>query len=290
MVTLDRTAELSQNYLDVEEATREARSPHWRAIFAGVFVSMLIYFTLMSLGLAIGAGEVKDVINGASASGLGTGAGIWLVVTVLISLFVGSYASSRVSGLIMTRVGYVQGAVIAALFFGLMITQAGMLIGAASSGVGALSGAVREVAGGAASQILNNPKLSAIVDDALGDLKFKSSPEVVTTGVLSRALRGDTNSAINYLASQAGITREQAQARFDSLNVQVRDTAIQIGQTSADATRAFGWAAFAMMFLGSLIAMAGGGLGAQMNIRRPVDNMDRIAARRLSQRSRPAYT
>jgi hypothetical protein len=274
------------NYLNVENTTMEPRSVHWRGVFAGVFVAMLTYFVLMSLGLAICAGQVKDMIQGVDAGrGLSAGAGIWLLVTVLISLFVGSYASSRVSGLIVTRVGYTQGAVIAALFFTLMLTQAGIALSALTSGLGV----VKDAAGGAVSQAMNSDQLNAIVDDAMGDLNFRSPPQIVSAGILSRLLRGDSDSAITYLSVQTGMSRADAQARLENVANQVKTTAADLGQRSADAARALGWSSFVTMLLGSLAAMFGGAIGAQINIRRPVDEMDRKASRH-AQQPRPACT
>lgn len=263
-------------YMDVDEATREALTVHWRAVFAGVFTAMLVYFILMSLGLAVGSGEIKDVFAGQdSAQSLGTGAGLWLLITVLISLFAGSYAASRVSGVIATRIGYVQGVVVSALFFTLMVTQAGVVLGALSSGFGA----VKDMVSGTAAQAANSPRLTGIAEDALGDLDLKSPPETVSAGILSRLMRGDTDSAINYLSYQSGLTREEAQQRFDNLSNKVKATATDMANRSADAARATGWMAFALMLLGSVSAMLGGAVGAQLNLRKPLGKMDRRALR-----------
>ncbi|MBX3022471.1 MAG: hypothetical protein KF799_12430 [Bdellovibrionales bacterium] len=280
--TQDPSNEEAVTYLDVEEAARESLSVHWRAVFAGLFISMLAYFTLVSLGLGIGAGQMRDVLAGQDALGnIGIGAAIWLAVTVLISLFVGSYASSRSSGIIATRVGAVQGAVITALFFTLMTTQAGIALGTISSGLGA----IRDTLSGAAWQMGNNPRLTAIVDDALGDMDLKSSPETVGSGVLSRLMRGDTDSAITYLANQSGLTRAEAEVRYQQLSGQVQAAAAEIGQRTATAARTIGWTAFGLMVFGTLFAILGGTMGAQLNIRKPISELDRKALRM----QRPAY-
>jgi hypothetical protein len=233
-ITEDPKPDDAVSYMDVEEAARESLSVHWRAVFAGLFISMLVYFTLVALGVGIGANQAIDVIQGEDkASSLGMGAGIWLAVTVLISLIVGSYASSRVSGIIATRVGYVQGAVIAALFFTLMISQLGMAVGMLGRGVGALSSTV----GGTARDMVASPQVTGIVEDALADLNFKSDPQTVITGFLARILRGDENSAVNYLSAQTGISRDEATTRYQNLKDQVRTTAASVGEDSARVAR-----------------------------------------------------
>lgn len=267
------------NYVNQDKAKRESSSVHWPAVFAGLFISMIVYFSLLSLGVGIGADQAIGVMQGEdSASSLGSGAGIWFALTVLISLFAGSYASSRVSGLIATRVGYVQGVVVAALFFTLMVSQLGAAIGMLGRGASALTGA----AAGAAKSAAENPQVTAVVEDALGDMNLKSSPQVVATGVASRLLRGNEQSAINYLAAQAGISRTEANTRFIQLKEQVQTTAATIGQKTAEAAKAAGWIAFGILFLGSISAMLGGAFGAQLNMRKPMDTLDRKAIRKPS--------
>jgi len=253
---------------------REAFSVHWRAVFAGVFIAMLVYFLLVSLGVAVGSNEVKDVIAGdQSGQSLGIGAAIWIVLTVLISLFAGSYASGRVSGSIATHVGYTQGAVVAAFFFALLLTQIGMAVGMLGSGLGA----VKNAATGAASEIINSSRLNSVVEDSVADLNLRAAPDVVARGVLTRLLRGDTDSAINYLSAQSGISREEARTRFEALSAQVQAAATEVGAQAASATRTAGWTAFALILLGTLAAMLGGAIGAQMSLRRPIGALDRRA-------------
>jgi hypothetical protein len=256
----------------------------WPAVFAGIFITMLAYFTMMSLGAALGANTIPntwrdwDLVQRA-----GTGAGLWLLISSLVALFVGSYAASRVSGIIATRVGYYQAAVITALFFTLMVVQIGIGLGALSYGMSGVRNAVTGAAGG----LMSNPQMIVVVEDALGDLRLQGPHESVVQGVLMRVVRGDQDSAVTYLASQAGIPREQALARYDNLKVQVARMTDELTSGAAAALKAMGWLAFGMMALGTAAAMAGGGFGAQMNLRNPVSGLDRRAVRSSRQE---AYT
>jgi hypothetical protein len=271
------------SYMDVEEVARESLSVHWRAVFAGVFVTLITYFLLMSLGLAFGAGQVHHALDSQDGfQGVGAGAGLWLVMSVLVSLFAGSYASGRVSGIIATRVGYVQGAVVASIFFTLMLTQIGMAIGLVGAGLSGLQVAF----GGVAGQALSSPRLMGIVEDSLGDLNLRAPIDNVASGLLTRALRGETESAVNYLALQSGISRAEAQDRFRSLNMQVRNAATDIAQRATEAARKLGWTAFAVILMGGIAAMLGGAIGAQMSLRKPMDRLDQMA---LKIQQSPAY-
>lgn len=283
-VNIDTHLNGSANYVEVDETSRESLSVQWRAVAVGVVISTFTYLVLMSLGLALGASQVRDLMAGdLDAHVIGTGAGIFLLVSVLISLFVGSYASARVSGIIATRVGYTQGAVIAAIFFTVMISEAGVALGALGSSLSSLGGVI----GGAAGQAVQSQRLNAVIEDAVSDLRLKTSPNEVATGMLSRVLRGDSESAINYLSAQSGITRQDAAARFNRVNTQLKTTAGTLARKGADAAQTAGWAAFATLLIGLVGGMVGGALGAQLSIRAPVGAMDRRAMRNAR---RPAFT
>lgn len=63
----------------------------WGAIFAGAAVALALYFLLSLLGAAVGL-SVSDSIR---SENLGTGAAIWAVVSMLISLFLGGVVTSQ---------------------------------------------------------------------------------------------------------------------------------------------------------------------------------------------------
>ncbi|MET4140756.1 hypothetical protein [Pedobacter sp. UYP1] len=65
----------------------------WSAVFAGVFIAIAIQLLLTLLGLSIGFGSINPVEDAKPFSGLGTGALIWWIVTMLISLFAGGWVA-----------------------------------------------------------------------------------------------------------------------------------------------------------------------------------------------------
>jgi hypothetical protein len=271
--------------LNLDKSEGGAFTVHWRAVFAGIFISMLAYLLLSSLGVAIGATEARRAIDmGQIPRNFVSGLGTWMIVTILVSLFVGSYASGRVSGFIATRVGYIQGVVISALFFGLLVTQAGAAMGMFSSGLGAM----KDIAAGSAQSLMSNSDLTETIEDNLGGMELRSDVKTVASGLFSRLARGDSDAAIAYLAAQTGLSRPQAQARFEIIQDKVLTAAADFGRQAASVARSIASFFCAAMILGTLSAMFGGALGAQFNIRKPVDKLDRSALRSL--RQTPAYT
>jgi hypothetical protein len=261
---------------DAGTSAVERSSISWRAIFAGFFISFMVYLILASLGLAIGGATLKGVVQGqGGGSGLSIGSGIWLVVTALISLFVGSYLAGRVGGLVTSRVGGVQGFVVAALFFAFMISQVGALVGTVGSGLGTVIGS----AGTAASSASNNPQVQAVIQDRLADLNLKSPPDQVAQGLATRMVRGDTIGARNYLASQAGISRAEADRRINQFKTDFQNKMKDVGTAAAKAVSIAGWTLFGTFALGTFFSIAGGAAGARRNLSVPVSDADR---RRIS--------
>ena len=65
----------------------------WGAILAGAAVAMAIHALLMALGVAIGMSLSDDV----NSRNLGTGAGVWGFISLLIALFAGGWVTTQVT-------------------------------------------------------------------------------------------------------------------------------------------------------------------------------------------------
>lgn len=70
----------------------------WSAILAGVLIAVAIQLLFSLLGLSIGFGSINPLESSKPFSGLGTGALIWWIVTMLISLFTGGWVAGWFSG------------------------------------------------------------------------------------------------------------------------------------------------------------------------------------------------
>src|SRR5574337_881288 len=126
----------------------------WGAIFAGTVVALVAQVGLSLLGMGI---RVIPV-----AGGVGAAAGVWLLLSSIISLFVGGWVATRMSGVLLPIEGILHGLVIWGLStlvtFYLMTSAFGSLISAAAGALGTgftamrmpagpeVTGAIREVA------------------------------------------------------------------------------------------------------------------------------------------------
>lgn len=246
----------------------------WPAIFSGFFVTMIVYTALMCLGLALGGGSLYDVVqNQDEIKNLGIGAALWTVISAFIALYAGGHVSGRVAGLISTRVGRTQGLVIASVFFAVMFTQVGIVMGVLSGG---LSSALTSTG----SAALNSQIGQEIIEDAIGDLTVKTeSIGTLTRGVASRLIRGDEQSAINFLAVRTGLTPQDANLRIDTFKAKFKANAEQAALTASRTLRKAGWTLFATVVLGCCAGMLGGALAANYNLREPVSEADHRALR-----------
>jgi hypothetical protein len=68
----------------------------WPAVLAGAFAAAALSLSLLALGTGIGLSSVSPWSNmGASASAIGIGAIVWLIVTQIIAATIGGYLAGR---------------------------------------------------------------------------------------------------------------------------------------------------------------------------------------------------
>jgi hypothetical protein len=108
----------------------------WKSVLAGVLISIMAYMILTALGAGIGGLTASSLIsNDEGGGGLATGAGLWLGISSVISLFLGTYFALRVSKYVTNKVGAAHGFLIASIFFILLIWGIGRTIGGISRGI-----------------------------------------------------------------------------------------------------------------------------------------------------------
>lgn len=128
----------------------------WGAVFAGLVVATALQIVLTLLGAAIGFSAWQP---GESAKALGIGAGIWAIISVLISLFIGGRTTGRLAGLLTRTDGILHGILLWGLstIFTVWLLASGVraLAGGATGLMGNVLGigaqAASQVAGGAAA-------------------------------------------------------------------------------------------------------------------------------------------
>jgi hypothetical protein len=216
----------------------------WGAVVAGLVIALVVQVILSLIGLAIGFGAVNFLTG--NLQDVGVGAGIWAVVTALISLFVGGMAAGHLAGRLTRFDGMLHGV----LVWGLSMIVA---LWALSAGVGMLLGGMFGVAG---------QTLAA----AVGGATRLTAAAAEQTGITPQTLPTSEQEMIAILERQ-GMSRQQAQqvvneiqqtaqqARARAQEVQQRAPAVATEVAGAVST-AIWWVLAAAIL--SLLAAAGG--------------------------------
>ena len=217
----------------------------WGAIFAGAVVALATQLVLTLIGAAVGLATLNPS-TGQNPTGttFGIGAAIWLVISSLVSLFVGGYVAGRLGG---TFNGWLHGlatwATVTTLTILLLTTAAGGLVGAAS-GLGAFA-------------VSNSDKMS----------RTELPPAV--------------QQQVDQLSAQARQSADQAAAQAQQTTPEQKAArAREVGQRAAKGG-AVGTAGAAVgLILGALAAAFGGRVGQRLLARQvEIEDERRAAAR-----------
>jgi hypothetical protein len=122
----------------------------WGPIVAGLAIALSTQLVLSALGVAVGATSIGD--SGAprtDAPGVSVGIGIWSIISLLISLFVGGWTAARTSGRMTRNTALLNGAI---LWASMLALSAWLL----SSGVSGAFGVAASNAGSVINQVQQN--------------------------------------------------------------------------------------------------------------------------------------
>ena len=198
----------------------------WGAIFAGALLAIVLQLALSLLGLGIGLGTIDPLTEQNPMAGIGIGAAIWWVLTMLGSLYLGATVASRLAGMPRPTDGVLHGlltwAVVTLLTFYLLTTAVGRIIGGVTGVAGrALSGmgsGIAAVAPGAGNAIQNELKAQGI---DLSDVKHQARLLLRQTGkaeLTPEALERQAKSAGRTATDEAVQAAANPQAASDSFD------------------------------------------------------------------------
>lgn len=274
----------------------------WGAIIAGIVVVLVVQMLLMLLGLAIGAATVDPATaDTPQAATLGTSGAVWWLAATAIAVFAGAWVAARLAAVPSRLDGGLHGLVTwaAATLLGiyLLSTAIGGLLGGAFGALGTAAQAV-----GQGGQSLASAAMQVLPDDIRGQAErlFDRAPAAadqaqqqvqqaqqaagggnlmeavqrVVRGVQDGASPQDRDAAVNVIAQQAGIPREQAEQRLGEFQGTYRQYAQQAEQQTRQAAQA-ATAAVAKVSFWSVVALVIGavlaGLGGSLGSRRDDD-------------------
>lgn len=232
----------------------------WGGIFGGVLAGIGTLLLLSSLGLAIGISTVDPRDPSAS---IGTGAAIWTSLTLLIALFVGGWASTRLSMLWDRTTALYEGVLVWVISMMLILYLTASGIGLVASGAFGMLGHATQALG---SSVDETGLSSGTVDQMVARLR---DPQ--TAGTLASALnmpREEVSKTLNDMSARVEAARndpQQAAAEVRSGISQLASRAKQnLAQTAANAqpeASATAWLTFVALALSLLAAIGGAAMG-----------------------------
>jgi hypothetical protein len=260
----------------------------WGAVIAGAVVAVATTLLLSLLGAAMGAGSIHALdTTSTDLANYGTGAAIWEIINLALSMAFGGYVAARLSGTHSHVDAELHGITVwgvAVLLGSVLLAQAvSGLIGIAWQGAGSV---VSHVGGaGAISGVLPpeaNPQ--AVIDRLQQSLGNSGDPTTMSREQISAEIAGlvrrsvptgnlseaDRNRLVDLVAAQSGVTKEEAARRVTAMENDARASLAQaeqkagaaadaVARTTATAARAL----FTALVLGLLAALVGAWIGTR---------------------------
>ncbi|HSU07221.1 MAG TPA: hypothetical protein VLI93_16785 [Acetobacteraceae bacterium] len=267
----------------------------WQAVFAGTIVALAIELVLAILGVAVGLAVAHPGGGGAGDNGLGLAAGIWWIVSAIISIAFGSYVGARLANLPARFDGFLHGLTI----WGLSVLVAIYVLSMAASGlvhgvITALGGTISSVSRGIETTA---PQIASAFGTGPEDMQREAEslfePANASPGQMNRQQAvseiarlvpdllagGDKataaqNRIVAILAAQLGISPDEAKQRVAQWQQRLADMKAQASQTAKTvAGKSAGIAsdaAFAIFVALVVTGLAAGIGGALARPRRPM--------------------
>ena len=269
----------------------------WGAVIAGAVVAVATTILLSLLGAAMGAGSIHPLNATANdLSNYGTGAAIWEIINLALSMAFGGYVTSRLSGTHSHLDGELHGVTmwgIAVLLGSILLAQAlsglvglvgpgfGSVASSAVGGPGAISGAVSSAVSDAVPAGVNPQTMIDRLQQSLGNSGDPTTMSREQIGadiaaLVRKTLPGgglsdsDRNRLVDLVAAQSGVTRDEAARRVTRMEDDVRASRAQVEQRArvaadevAQSTATAARALFTALVVGLLAALIGAWLGTR---------------------------
>jgi hypothetical protein len=251
----------------------------WGGIWAGVLTVMGTLLFLTTLGLAIGISAV-DPLN-SDPGALGTGAAIWTGLSLLIALFVGGMAATRLGMVFDKAAGAFEGALVWVLSFLVILWLASSGVRLVASGISGLFGGVTQTISSAASGM--DDLSSGDVNQMLSRLNDPQTARTLATA--TGMSEQEVSSALSSVAQRVEAARDNPQQAATEVRQGTRELMDRArAQLPAVADRAqegatrTAWITFGAMVISLLAAIAGAMLGRSRVEKRLVRTASSVAA------------
>jgi polyhydroxyalkanoate synthesis regulator phasin len=267
----------------------------WGAIFAGVLTVLALQLAFSLLGIGIGAAAVNPIADAQPFSGIGMGAAIWWIVTMLISLFAGGWVAARLAAMPEPAEAMLHGftvwtvSTIATVM--LLTTAVGQIIGGAFNVVGQgiqMAGAAVVGTEGVAAQRGPDGRTETLQGALIEIQQSLTGPESQQAQqelslIIQRLMQEPAGSpavrqqAVDYLVRYGEMQPQRARQIVDDalqtyeqdgqrMMSQAEQQAREVGDEVSTALAHAGIWSFVALLLGAMAASFGGRFGTPRNL------------------------
>jgi hypothetical protein len=243
----------------------------WAAVFAGAFVAAALSLILLALGSGIGLSSISPWAGvGASATAVGRGAILWMIVMEITSSAIGGYLAGRLRTKWVhvhtdevffrdTAHGFITWAVALVLTAGFLGAAASRMIGEARSEAGSATSRTYDANAYYVDAFLRSSGTTPVA--TADGVAVRDEVGVILANDLRRGQMGDYDSAYlaQVVAARTGLNQADAQARV----TQVFDQARQAADTARKAVAHSLYWLFLALLIGAFSASFAATLGGR---------------------------
>jgi hypothetical protein len=234
----------------------------WGGIWAGVLTVMgtLLFLTTLGLAIGISAAEPGDV----DAQALGTGAAIWSGLSLLIALFVGGMAATRLGMVFDKAAGAFEGALVWVLSFLIVLWLASSGVRLVASGISGLFSGIGQTVGATMSGM--DDLSSGNVDEILARLNDPQTARTIAaaTGLSEEEVRAqlsDVSRRVEAVRNNPDQVAAEVRQGTSQLMSRVRQQLPTVAANAQDEATKAAWITFGAMVISLLAAIAGSMVG-----------------------------
>lgn len=253
-------------------------SIRWSAVFAGFVGALLMFVALLALGTAFAGLFLQGIFAASYSSELVPGyfvaGAIWLVLSLALSLFAGSYFAARFSGAVSVWAARAESLLVS----GLLIVP--LLVALFSVGM-STKPQYRDLAttfGLPRLNLAQSPLVSRAMSPVFDGLTMRVDLDNAQFALAKRLARNQTIPAYEYLERNAGIGRAEARRRIDPIQAQVIPALKQAGERAAMMIQLMGWLTLATILISAGAAIWGATVGARSVARTVREEVDQTSA------------
>jgi hypothetical protein len=271
---MTETTIVGENIEIVQERLRAFGAVSWSAVIAGALTALAVSIIIVALGSGIGLAMASPFASSPSAGTLTVLGAVWLVFAQAVGYATGGFVAGRLrtnpSVVHSDEVKFRDGA------NGLVVWAIGVVL--SSLLVLSAAGVVGKTAAGAATTAASAGGQSV---DYFADTLLRTDPQkppppnaadmrdqvkrIIVTAVAQGSLSPDDRAYLaQVVASQSGISPDDAQHRVDDVYNKARESLTQAADTARKAAAFFSFWTFMSLLFGAVCATLGGVFGGDL--------------------------